>query len=161
MTKPRDRRKHTGRKVAGNFLMIPADVLDSANFCSLTAKSKALLLDIGAKYNGYNNGNLAAPWSWMRNRGWKSKDTLQRAITELLHSGIIELTRQGGLIGPSLYAFTWLPINESRVQMDVASTNVASGRWKLPATPNQKTEFPPRLSGKGPPTIGVVKKKAA
>jgi hypothetical protein len=161
MTKPRDRRKHTGRKVSGNFLMIPADVLDSANFCSLTAKSKALLLDIGAKYNGYNNGNLAAPWSWMRNRGWKSKDTLQRAITELLHSGIIELTRQGGLIGPSLYAFTWLPINESRVRLDVASTNVASGRWKLPAMPTQKTESPPRLSGKGPPTIGVVKKKAA
>jgi hypothetical protein len=26
-------------------------------------KAKALILDIGARYNGHNNGDLAAPWS--------------------------------------------------------------------------------------------------
>jgi len=161
MTKPRDRRRHTGRKESGSFFMVPSAVLESENFCSLTAKSKALLLDIGAKFNGYNNGNLAAPWSWMRNRGWNSKDTLHRALAELLGSGMIELTRQGGMLGPNLYAFTWMPIHETRVPLDVSPTSVASGRWKLPTTPSRKTESPPRLSGKGTPAIGLDKKEAA
>lgn len=161
MNKPRDRRRHVGRKESGSFFMVPTAVLDSENFCSLTSKSKALLLDIGAKFNGHNNGNLAAPWSWMRNRGWRSKDTLHRALTELLDTGMIELTRQGGMLGPSLYAFTWLPIHDTRVPLDVGPTSVASGRWKLPVATAQKTESPPRLSGKGPPTIGVVKREAA
>ena len=141
--------------------MIPSAVLESPNFCALTSKSKALLLDIGAKYNGFNNGNLAAPWSWMRNRGWRSKDTLHRAISELLHAGMIELTKQGGMLGPSLYAFTWLPIHDSKVQLDVSPTSVASGRWRERPSTDEKTQLPPRLSGKGPPTIGAVKQKAA
>ena len=127
----RTRLKALGRKESGSFLRIPSVVLDSPNFRALSNKSKALILDIGARYNGFNNGDLAAPWSWMKTRGWKSKDTLHRALVELQHFGMIELTRQGGLMGPSLYAFTWMPIDLcNKVRLDVASNRIASALWK-------------------------------
>lgn len=119
-----------GRRDAGNFMRVPCAVLDSPNFRALSMKAKALILDIGARYNGFNNGDLAAPWSWMKERGWRSKDTLQRALAELQRLGMIEQTRQGGLHGPSLYAFTWMPIDQCKVRLDVRATSVASGKWK-------------------------------
>lgn len=124
--------KQKGRKDSGTFLKIPTAVLQSENFRALSFKAKALLIDIGAGFTGYNNGDLAAPWSWMKQRGWRSKDTLHRAIRELLAFGMIELTRQGGLHGASLYAFTWLPIEECGGKLDVTPTRVASSKWKRP-----------------------------
>ncbi len=126
----RTRAKAIGRKDAGTFVKIPTVVIDSANFRALSAKAKALILDMGAGYNGHNNGDLAAPYSWMKERGWRSKDTLHRALSELQWRGMIELTRQGGLIGPSLYAFTWLAIDQCKGKLDVPTTRVASGKWK-------------------------------
>ncbi|WP_445146258.1 hypothetical protein [Dyella sp. Tek66A03] len=155
--------KFRGRKESGTFLKVPTDVLGSPNFCTLSTKAKALVLDIGAKYNGHNNGDLAAPWSWMKERGWRSKDTLQRAIHELLSNGIVELTRQGGLHGPNLYAFTWLAIDQSKVRLDVPATNVASGKWKLPAEEivSPKTQCPPRSLGQPTPIVGAAIAKTA
>ena len=124
--------KAKGRKEAGNFLRVPAAVLDSPIFCALSTKAKARILDIGARYNGHNNGDLAAPWSWMSQRNWRSKGTLQRALCELQQRGMIERTRQGGLHGASLYAFTWLPIDRCKARLDVPATSVASGKWKQP-----------------------------
>lgn len=129
----RTRTKFKGRREVGTFMRVPCVVLDSPNFCALSTKAKALILDIGARYNGFNNGDLAAPWSWMKQRGWRSKDTLHRAIAELQHFGMIEQTRQGGLHGPSLYAFTWMAIDQCKVRLDVPATSVASAKWKQPA----------------------------
>ncbi len=156
--KPRSRDKHQGRKESGTFLLVPSYVLFSPNFCALSLKAKALILDIGARFNGYNNGDLAAPWSWMKERGWRSKDTLHRALTELLQAGMIEQTRQGGLFGPSLYAFTWRAIDESKGKADIVPTRVASGKWKIAGqsiSAPAKLEVPPRLSGKPAPTSGL------
>lgn len=162
--KPRSRQKHQGRKETGTFLRVPTAVLASANFCGLSMKAKALLLDIGARYNGFNNGDLAAPYSWMKTQGWKSKDTLHRALKELLEAGMIELTRQGGLHGPSLYAFTWMAIDECKGKLDVAATRVASGKWRFPiGGAGNEMQLPPRPVGKTAPAIGLdhAKREAA
>lgn len=128
----RTMQKSKGRREAGNFLPVPSAVADSPNFRALTAKAKALILDIGARYDGHNNGNLAAPWSWMSQRNWNSKQTLQRALEELQRLGMIEKTRQGGLHGPSLYAFTWIRIDTCKARLDVPATRVPSGKWRQP-----------------------------
>lgn len=131
--KPRSRLTHKGRREAGTFLRLPTAVINSENFRELSTKAKALILDMGAGYNGFNNGDLAATWSDMKERGWCSKDTLQRALLELLRRGMIELTRQGGLfIGPSLFAFTWLPIDECGGKLEIPATSKPSGKWKCP-----------------------------
>jgi hypothetical protein len=162
--KSHSRQRQQGRKESGTFLRIPTVVLVGPNFCGLSTKAKALLLDIGARFNGFNNGDLAAPYSWMKLRGWKSKDTLHKALKELLEAGMIELTRQGGLHGPSLYAFTWIAIHDCKGKLDIAATRVASGKWRQPMTvAGQETQLPPRPVGQSAPAIGLdhAKRSAA
>lgn len=126
----RTREKFKARRNNGWFFRMPVEVLDSPSYCGLSFKARALLFDMGAQYRGHNNGDLAAPWSWMEKRGWKSKDTLQRALKELLASGMIVLTRQGGLHCPNLYAVTWLGIDECGGKLDVPANPVPRGLWK-------------------------------
>lgn len=126
----RTREKFKSRRDSGAFMRFPTEVLDSPKYRALSFKARALLLDLGAQFRGRNNGDLAAPWSWMKNRGWKSKDTLRRALLELLAAGMIEQTRQGGLHCASLYAFTWLPIDECGGKLDVSACAIASGLWR-------------------------------
>jgi hypothetical protein len=120
----------TGRKESGSFLGLPHAVLECRNFRLLSAHAVKLLVDLGASYRGNNNGDLCMTWKLMQPRGWKSRETLDRARRELLHFGFIELTRQGGLHSPSLYALTWKPVDACKGKLDVAPTSVASGLWR-------------------------------
>lgn len=126
----RGRDKLRGRRDNGTYFRITTPVLDSPSFIGLSLKARALLLDLGAQFRGHNNGDLAAAWSVMRARGWKSKDTLRRALLELLAAGLIEQTRQGGLHCASLYAFTWIEVHECGGKLDVPATAVPSQRWR-------------------------------
>lgn len=94
-----------------------------------------LLNDIGLQFRGANNGDLSAAWKIMQPRGWRSRDTLCRALAELLHFGLIEKTRQGSLNHCNLFALTWVAIDECRNKLDASSTAVGSGLWKVPKAP--------------------------
>lgn len=109
---------------------MPHTVLASTNYCALSAHAVKLLNDMGFQYRGHNNGDQCAAWRIMHARGWKSRDTLARALAELLHYGMIEKTRQGGLNRCSLYALTWHAIDECGGKLDVPTTRVPSGLWK-------------------------------
>lgn len=126
----RSRETFVSRRNTGWFFRLPVDVLDCPAYIGLSFKARALLNDLGAQFRGNNNGDLAAPWSLMKRRGWKSKDTLRRALLELLAAGLIALTRQGSLHCPTLYAFTWLPINECGGKLDVKPNPVPSNAWR-------------------------------
>lgn len=126
----RSRDRFKSRQDMGWFFRMPVTVLDSPAYRALTFKARALLLDLGAQYRGHNNGDFAAPWSMMKTRGWKSKDTLQNALRELLASGFIVQTRQGGLHCPSLFAVTWIGIDECGGKLDVPSNPVPSNDWR-------------------------------
>ncbi|WP_205631054.1 hypothetical protein [Dyella thiooxydans] len=159
----RRRNRLKGRKETGTFFRIPTAVLNCPNYLGLSKKAQALLMDIGARFNGFNNGDLAAPWSWMKERGWKSKGTLSNAIRELIDAGMLELTRQGGLHGPNLYAFTWIAIHETKSRLDVSPTRVASGKWKQPRLKQTPPAAlcPPLSAGKSDPLSGEEPRKAA
>lgn len=132
MSQRSKRERFRGRRDTGWFFRMPVEVLDSPAYCGLSFKARALLFDMGAQFRGNNNGDLAAPWSWMKARGWKSKDTLRRALDELLEAGMVQLTRQGGLHCPNLYAVTWLPIDECGGKLDVKPNPVPCGLWRQP-----------------------------
>lgn len=150
----RSRRKVMGRAEGGGFLKLPHAVMESANYRALSAHAVKLLLDMGLQFRGANNGDLAAAWKLMQARGWRSRDTLGRALAELLHYGLIEKTRQGGLNQCSLFALTWLAIDECRNKLDVRATAVASGHWHRPQPPLPKPArkntkpSPPSVSGR-------------
>lgn len=123
--------KSKGRKESGSFLAIPHAVLRSPNFISLSSHGVKLLIDLATEYNGTNNGDLCATWSMMKKRGWKSQDTLNRALKDLMSRGMIIKTRQGGMNYASLYAITWRSIDECGGKLEVSPTAVAPGNWKF------------------------------
>lgn len=132
------RKKLTGRKEEGGWFALPHAVLDSPNYRALSAHAVKLLNDLGSQLRGHNNGDLCATWNILKLRGWRSRDTLTRALAELQHYGLIEKTRQGGKNFCCLYAFTWRPIDECRGKLDVSATPVPSGLWKVPQLPMLK-----------------------
>ena len=127
-----------GRRESGQFQTLPQACLKHENFISLSPKAVKLFLDILMQYNGTNNGDLCAAFSIMRKRGWRSKDTLNKAIKELLHYGWIIVTRRGGLYKtPNLYAITFQRIDECDGKLDIPPSNIAPGTWKN--IPGEKT----------------------
>jgi hypothetical protein len=122
--------KSKGRASYTSFFGLPKEVMAHPNYIRLTPAAVKLLNDIGYQYNGNNNGDLCTAFSVMQARGWRSKDTLWRAIDCALHYGMILKTRQGGRHQATLYALTWKPIDECRGKLEVAETRVAPGTWK-------------------------------
>ena len=129
-------RRNKGRMMTDSFVRIPHHVINHEHFRSLSPRATKLLIDLLAQYRGYNNGDLCAPLSLMRERGWNSSDQLQKAKNEVIEKDVIIVTRQGGINKCSLYAVTWFPIDECNGKLDVASTTTAPVNWK--------TDFPVR-----------------
>lgn len=136
---------------------MPTRVMEHQNYVALSWKAKALLLEFGRqlRYKGdggaKNNGDLCVSITLMRERGWKSKESLDLAIKELVHYGFALKTRYGGLgRGPDLYALTFLAIDECDGKLDVQPTNVPSNEWALP---KKKWERPKRKKQDDHPVI--------
>ncbi len=134
------RRRNMGRQTTQPFLSLPHNVLDHDSFRTLSPRATKLLIDIAAQYRGCNNGDLCAPLSVMRKRGWKSNDQLFKARKELLDRGLILTSRQGGLNKCSLFALTWFQIDDCKGKLDTPSTDVAPHNWKLWSDPDDGLE---------------------
>lgn len=117
MTRGADKRHNGKRRGDGfgeRFVGIPHSAYSSPLFIALTPWAIKLLVDLGAQYNGRNNGDLAAAWKLMQPRGWNSETTLNRCRKELIESGFIIEMRKGRRPNTcSLYALTWRPLNPS------------------------------------------------
>lgn len=113
------RARHTGRRSTAPFLNIPKEVLGGEAYLSLGGWQVKLLVDIASQFTGKNNGDLTAAWSIMKERGWKSPGTLNKALKDLLDAGLIEETRSGGRHRCTLYAVTWRGIDECKGKLDV------------------------------------------
>ena len=121
----------SGRRASGHFVKLTSTVYRSENFKKLSGSAVKLLIEIALQYRGYNNGDLQASISLMRERGWKSSATLNRARQELLHYGFIEQTRQGGLGKCSLFAITWESVDECDGKLEVRPTRTPSLDFQL------------------------------
>lgn len=122
----RSRKSNFNTHTYKGFLHIPKALLELKDFKCLSAKALKLLIDLASQFNGKNNGDLCMALKLMKDRGWSSNDTLNKAKRELLDKQLIILTKQGGLgIGPNLYAITWQPIHECGGKLDVAPTTLA------------------------------------
>lgn len=130
------------KRERGGFVPLPFAVIRSQSFAGLSAHAVKLLCDLLAQYKGDNNGDLCMAWKLMHERGWRSRDTLEKARRELLEFGWIVLSRQGGRHQASLYALTFYAIDDCRSKLDIGATGSPSGEWKknepLPALPKLK-----------------------
>jgi hypothetical protein len=102
----------------GGFVAVPNHFLRSQEFAGLSAAAVKLLMDLLSQYRGNNNGDLCAAWTVMEKRGWRSRDTLGKALSELQCKRFIVKTRQGGRHCPSLYAVTFRDIDPCNDRLD-------------------------------------------
>lgn len=132
------RLRYTGRGSSPTFAAKPHHIF-RPNFAhgipspaSILSHSAAHLLDnLIAQFNGGNNGDLCASPKILKLFGWTSKGSADKALLELLANGFIEQTRQGGRNKCSLYAVTWLAIDECGGKLDVNATRIPSNLWRV------------------------------
>ncbi|MFW5910281.1 MAG: hypothetical protein ACOCUJ_00375 [Thiohalospira sp.] len=106
-------RKNTKRKGRGSFVGLERKILLHSNTCSLSNPAFRLLVLVYEQYKGPGyNGQLCASWTLMKDRGFTSKDSLQKALRELLRKGFLIQTRQGGRHQASLFAVTFEALDE-------------------------------------------------
>lgn len=118
------------KRESGGFTPLPYVVLRSAGFARLGPHAVKLLMDFLAQYKGDNNGDLCAAWTLMKERGWRSRDTLNKARRTLLDGDWIVTTRQGGRHRPTLYAVTFYAIDECGGKLDVRSSHSPPSTWR-------------------------------
>lgn len=118
------------QRESGGFVALPHIVIRSEAYAKMSAYAVKLLNDLLAQYRGNNNGDLCAAWTLMQKRGWKSRDTLNKALRELKDEEWIIVTRQGGRHMPSLYAITFYAIHECGGKLDVRPTHTPMSQWR-------------------------------
>ena len=122
------------------FVKLPHPILKSNAYKSLGAWDRTLLIELILQYNGKNNGDLSAPYSFMKTRGFNSSGTLSNASKELEKKGLIEITKFPRKTGTNfemtkLVALTWLPIDECKdkhgnYKLEVDANPIPSHKWK-------------------------------
>ena len=124
----------------GPFVKLPHFILKSNAYTSLGAWDRTLLIELILQYNGSNNGDLSAPYSFMKTRGFNSSGTLSNASKELEKKGLIEITKFPRRTGTNfemtkLVALTWLPIDDCKdkhgnYKLEVSANPTPSHKWK-------------------------------
>ena len=99
-----------------NFASVPRYVIDTPAFKSLRGNSVKLLVILASQYKGNNNGDLIITHSFYKTF-FKSSQTMYAARDELEQKGFIATNSYGGMSyggykQPSLYALTWLPVDD-------------------------------------------------
>ena len=108
MGRERNRKGHDTSRDSGGFVALPWAVLDSPAYIGLSHPAKALLMEIARQYVRDNNGRLLASRAHLAGRGWKSHDTITRALRELVAAKFIHQTVMGCRPNKaSWYAVTW------------------------------------------------------
>ena len=101
----------------GSYAGIPRQIIRSESYARLSLSARALLVELCFQYRGSNNGDLTLAYSVLKQHGWNSRNTIERARDELLRERFIVVTRQGRFKKPggccSLYALTWQSIDAS------------------------------------------------
>jgi hypothetical protein len=123
------------RRGGDTFFAMRRDVLQSREFAELSAIGVKLLVDLMAQFSGENNGALSPSWTLMKNRGWRSKETLARALRELEDQRWVLLTRPGGRNRAALYSFTFRAVDACGGKHDATPTNRPSDEWRRYAIP--------------------------
>lgn len=75
--------------------MLTYDILASPAWEGLSAQARAVLIQIAKRYNGANNGTLAASVRDLARECRINKDTVKRTIEELIDAGFLELGQAG------------------------------------------------------------------
>jgi hypothetical protein len=100
--------------------MFPHKLLDHAAFHALSPRAVKAMMFLASQYRGTNNGDLCIARKVLEKAGLKHSRNMQLAVQELIDSGFVIQSRQGGKNRCSLFALTWFPIHECDGKLDIA-----------------------------------------
>ena len=125
-------KKSKNRLEKGSCILVEKAWLNHPNYSALSHRAVRMLWDLFVQYTGGNNGDFTAAYSILKNKGWNSNDQITKAIRELIDSGWVIKTRQGGLnTCCNLYAVTFHAIDECKgKRLEVNPTKVPPGTWR-------------------------------
>ncbi len=116
---------------------LPRVVWEHPSYCNLSGAGAKLLMDFACQFNGHNNGDLQAAYSVLSKRGWRSRQTISRAVAELLSAELIVKTREGKFTNPggqcALYALAWIQIHDCEGKLEVPPTSKPPRQFSLEA----------------------------
>jgi hypothetical protein len=113
------------------YIALPHVVIDSPSYRALGHPSCALLIDIARQYTGTNNGKLVACAKYLKPMGWKSNDTVTRALAELKEHKLLIETRMGMRPNRAAwFALGWYSL-DSVDGMDIDPRTYRTGGYKI------------------------------
>jgi len=117
---------------AGGALLLPLTMIRHPNWLRMSRDARALIVDLGSQYTGYNNGFLCCSMSLMKKRGWASSHTLRYAMLEAEYFGFLIRTQQGSRDHkPNLHALSWRRIDaKPGRELEVRPTLRAPDTWQ-------------------------------
>lgn len=118
------------KRDSGRFIQLPCVVLESAAYRGLNHAARSLLTDLAMQYVGDNNGALVACEKYLKPLGWKSNQSVTRALKELQDAKLIQQTRLGMRPNRAAwYALTWLALDDLD-GMDITSQQFDRGSYR-------------------------------
>ncbi|HET8700987.1 MAG TPA: hypothetical protein VFL97_04900 [Nitrococcus sp.] len=137
----RKRGRTYGGRDGNAFSAWPHECGQHPNFYRLSVHAKAMLFELLSQYRGRNNGDLTAAWGVLKDRGLGSRNTVYRAERELLRTGWIYRTRQGGRNRCHLYALTFFDVDECDGKLDTPElVGQRLSYWKLGYNPELSSQ---------------------
>ncbi|MBV7387251.1 helix-turn-helix domain-containing protein [Pasteurellaceae bacterium TAE3-ERU1] len=112
-----------------SFFVGRKDLFTHANYYALSKNAKILLVELLARYNGKNNGDLAITYDEVAQILRISRQRAFNAFKELEEAGFIVKTRQGNRRECSLYAVTCYKL-DAIAKINQRATHSSSDDWK-------------------------------
>lgn len=115
------------------YVALPHVVIDSPSYRALGYAARALLLDIARQYTGSNNGRLVACAKYLKPMGWRSHDTVSRALMEVKDAGLLIETRMGMRPNRAAwFALGWYALDVTD-GIDLDPKTYRTGQYKIAA----------------------------
>ncbi|MGR6980320.1 hypothetical protein ACUHGC_02540 [Testudinibacter sp. P27/CKL/0425] len=115
----------------GGYHITRHDMVNSPEFTALSGNSVKVLIKLMAQFRGFNNGDLSAPQNKALELFGMSTPTLNKALSELIESGFIVVTRQGHNNRCSLYAVTCWAIDPCGGKLNLEPTQNPLNSWRV------------------------------
>lgn len=113
------------------YVALPHVVIDSPSFRELGHPARALLIDLARQYTGTNNGRIVACAKYLKPLGWRSNDTVTRALTQLKDAGLLVETRMGMRPNRAAwFALGWYQL-DAVTGMDIDPRTYRTGGYKI------------------------------
>ena len=87
--------KNGRNKGGGQFVRLDHDLIMSPAWEGLSTQARAVLVQVAKRYNGRNNGTLAASVRDMATECRINKNTASKALGQLIDAGFLELGQAG------------------------------------------------------------------